>query len=222
MTTPINGFAELAPNQSQPHIPVNLTFRGLEVLAQLAVLDRVATLPDSGDSPPPVDGDRYLLTAADSGGASGDVAYYSGGWKFLTPEPGWLVYVRDEDQRYEYRTDSSPPGWSVFNVGDALVVSPVVNTSAANLDATPSNSGNYTRFSHASATYTFDDAEAYNVGDEYHGRYVGSGTLTITEAGGMTVNAPAGGTLVIPPSGTFTVKIVGTDEADLIGVTVPV
>lgn len=98
----------------------------------------------------------------------------------------------------------------------------VVNSAAANIDADETNSGNYTRFSHASPTYTFDDAESYVIGAEYHGRYVGSGTLMITEAGGMTVNPPTDGTLEIPIGGTFTVKIVASDEADLIGVTVPV
>lgn len=98
---------------------------------------------------------------------------------------------------------------------------PVVAESGANLDATPANAGNYTRFSNVAGTYTFDDAEAFVVGAEYHGRYVGAGTLTITAAGTMTVNAPADGTLVIPPGGTFTVKIVAADEADLFGVTVP-
>jgi hypothetical protein len=95
----------------------------------------------------------------------------------------------------------------------------VVNTAAVNTDATASNAGQYTRFSDAAATYTFDDAEGFEIGAEYHGRYTGSGTLTITEAGGMTINPPAGGTLVIPPQGTFTVKIVAADEADLFGIT---
>lgn len=103
----------------------------------------------------------------------------------------------------------------------ALPPPPVVNSSAANVDATAANPGNYTRFSHAGPTYTFDDGEGYDVGAEYHGRYVGSGTLELLEAGGMTLNPPADGTLEIPPGGTFTVKIVAADEADVFGVTVP-
>lgn len=95
----------------------------------------------------------------------------------------------------------------------------VVTTSDANVDASPETAGDYTRFSNAAATYTFDDATAFVVNSEYHGRYVGSGTLTITAAGTMTINAPADGSLVIPPQGTFTIKIVAADEADLIGVT---
>lgn len=100
-------------------------------------------------------------------------------------------------------------------------VAPVVTVSGTSLTADDTNAGNYTRFTSASAkTYTFDDAETYAVGAEYHGRNVGAGDLTITEAGTFTVNPPAGGTLVIPQGGTFTVKIVAADEADLFGVTV--
>lgn len=100
-------------------------------------------------------------------------------------------------------------------------VPPVVTESGTSLAADDTNSGNYTRFTNSSAkTYTFDDAESYVVGAEYHGRNVGVGDLTITEAGTMTINPPAGGTLVIPQGGTFTVKIVAADEADLFGVTV--
>lgn len=98
---------------------------------------------------------------------------------------------------------------------------PIVTESTTALTADASNAGNYTRFTNAGAkTYTFDDAETYTAGDEYHGRNVGAADLTIAEAGGMTINPPAGGTLVIPQGGTFTVKIVGADEADLFGVTV--
>lgn len=112
-------------------------------------------------------------------------------------------------------------GYGLAIVGAALSATypPVVSESGSNLDASASNAGNYTRFSNATATYTFNNSAGFVVGAEYYGRYVGSGNLTITPAGAMTINAPAGGTLVIPPQGTFTVKIVGAAEADLYGVT---
>lgn len=100
---------------------------------------------------------------------------------------------------------------------------PVVNQSGTSLTADDTNSGNYTRFTNAAAkTYTFDSAETYADGAEYHVRNVGAGDLTLTEAGTFTLNAPAGGSLVVPQGGTATIKIVGTgsDEADVIGVTV--
>ncbi len=100
-----------------------------------------------------------------------------------------------------------------------IPAAPIVSESGASLAASTSNAGNYTRFSNASATYTFSGAAGFVAGKEYHGRYVGAGTLTISGTNGMTINAPAEGTLVIPPQGTFTVKIVSATEADLIGVT---
>jgi hypothetical protein len=114
-------------------------------------------------------------------------------------------------------------GWSLDPAGGGggSGSAPVVTESGTSLTADDTNAGTYTRFTNSSAkTYTFDDAETYATGAEYHGRNVGAGDLTITEAGGMTVNPPAGGTLVIPQGGTFTVKIVAADEADLFGVTV--
>lgn len=103
----------------------------------------------------------------------------------------------------------------------AAIPPPVVDTAASNLAASSSNSGNYTRFAHATGTYTFDPSAGFAIGAEYHGTNVGAGTLTITAAGDMTIHAPALGTLVIPPRGRFTVKIVEGAIADLIGQTVP-
>jgi hypothetical protein len=97
---------------------------------------------------------------------------------------------------------------------------PIVTDSTAALSATTANSGNYTRFSHALPTYTFSGTAGLVAGKEYHGRYIGAGTLTIAGTNGMTVNAPYQGTLVIPPQGTFTVKIVSSTVADLLGATV--
>lgn len=114
----------------------------------------------------------------------------------------------------------SPGVVRIFATGAGGGFAEVVNETGANLDATPANAGNYTRFTHASPTYTFDDAEAFNIGDEYHGRYEGAGSMTIVAAGGMAIIAPFAGSLEIPPGGTFTVKIVAADEADLFGVTV--
>lgn len=96
----------------------------------------------------------------------------------------------------------------------------VLDHSGANLDADQTNAGLYIRFSHATALFTFDGAETYKIGHEYHARNVGSGTLTLSPIAGFTLNAPADGSLVVPPDGTVTVKIVAADEADVMGVTV--
>lgn len=97
---------------------------------------------------------------------------------------------------------------------------PVVSSAASNVDASAASAGSYTRFSNAAPTHTFNSSAGLAAGAEYHGRYVGSGSLTIVGAGSMVVNPPAGGTLEIPRGGTYTVKIVSSTEADLFGVTV--
>ena len=89
------------------------------------------------------------------------------------------------------------------------------------LTAVASAAGQYTRFTSAEAkTYSFNSAQTYFVGDEYHARNVGVGDLTITAVGSFVLNAPAEGSLVVPQGGTVTVKIVGEAEADVFGVTV--
>lgn len=114
-----------------------------------------------------------------------------------------------------------PVSPGVVMLNSAPQYAPVIDSADQFNNALAGASGNYMRFSHVAAEYHFDDSEPWEVGAEYHGRYVGSGTLTLTSGAGFTINPPAGGSLVIPPGGTFTVKIVAANEADLFGVTVP-
>lgn len=84
--------------------------------------------------------------------------------------------------------------------------------------ALPTHANQYTRFTATSAkTWTFDSAQNYAVGSEFHARNVGAGNLTLDTANGFTLHAPAGGTLVVPPGGTVTIKIVAPGEADVFG-----
>lgn len=109
------------------------------------------------------------------------------------------------------------PGVVMFN--NAFQYAPVIDVPDQHTDALAGVFGNYMRFTHAAAEFHFSSDEPWEIGAEYHGRYAGAGTLTITADSGFTINPPAGGSLVIPPGGTFTVKIVAADEADLFGVT---
>lgn len=149
-----------------------------------------------------------------------DIALYEhDSWYAWAPVLGTSMVVANVRKVFNGSAWVDDP--SVGGGGGGGGAAPVVTESGTSLTADGTNSGNYTRFTSGSAkTYTFDDAETYAVGAEYHGRNVGAGDLTITGAGTFTVNPPAGGTLVIPQGGTFTVKIVAADEADLFGVTV--
>lgn len=167
-----------------------------------------AGLPDA-----PVDGQRYVRRDAV--------------WEALTG----LLTVRntdspptvDEDDVHTIIVGAGlqvvPVSSGVVMFNNALQHAPVIDVPDQHTDALAGVSGNYMRFTHAAAEFHFSGNEPWVIGAEYHGRYAGSGTLTITSDMGFTINPPAGGSLVIPPGGTFTVKIVAVNEADLIGVT---
>jgi len=99
---------------------------------------------------------------------------------------------------------------------------PVVTVTGTSRTIDPdTDAGAYLRFTNGSAkTVTFDSAEGFSVGQEFHitNRAV-SGNLTLTVAGTMTLNPPKGGSLVLEPGDTVTVKMVSTDEADVMGST---
>lgn len=216
MSAPILPLAVWQSGTNENSIPANDNALRLEALSRLIISMIVTAQPAS-----PTDGDVYIIPAAATGTQwatfdEGDLTIYRGGnWYVWAPVPGIVVNVDGTLNEW----DGS--AWVGVGGGGGGGGASVVAESGTNLDATTSNSGNYTRFTNSGAkAYTFDDSETYTAGAEYHGRNVGAGDLTLTEAGGMTLNAPAGGTLVVPQGGTFTVKIVAADEADVIGVTV--
>lgn len=239
--TPNTGIPYVTEGALDPAAGLNLALNVIDALLQTAVIS-------IGDAEPPSDvsdGDLFIVGtgAGDWAGEDDNLArYVSEGdfWQFY--DAGVQVHIvfnKDDGGLYAYDgsngwtlaaglTDAPSDGstygrkngsWAAVTAGSGGAA-PVVTESGANLDATPSNSGNYTRFTNADPTYTFEPgSEDYTVGDEYHGRYDGSGSLEIVAGSGFTINPPAGGTLIIPDGGTFTVKIVATDEADLFGVT---
>lgn len=117
MTTPNLGLPELTQNQEQPHVPVNTSLRRLDVAAQLSAISASTTAPPGS----PAAGDVYLVPASGASGAwaphANKVAFYNSGWQFLTPKTGWLAYVADEGERYQYIGDSSPSGWEPYIPG---------------------------------------------------------------------------------------------------------
>lgn len=104
MTTPILSMDELAAAQSQPEVIVNAALRTLEAAMQISALGYQNSPPGS-----PAEGDRYLVGDTPTGAWTGhaqEVAYYSGGWQFLQPLPGWRAYVVG-DSEYVYDESSS-------------------------------------------------------------------------------------------------------------------
>ncbi len=196
-------------NAAQARFPANDNALRMEAALGAAI--------DVADSAPgaPTEGDQHIVGTTWGGFATDSIVIYKGStWLEFAPFLGQLKRIGSSVYQF---TGSA---WSAFGGGGGGSA-PVVTESGTSLTADDTNAGNYTRFTNAGAkTYTFDDAETYSVGDEYHGRNVGAGDLTLTEAGTFTLNAPAGGSLVISQGGTFTVKIVAADEADVFGATV--
>lgn len=222
MSTPIFPARQWPASIPQASVPANDNALRLEAIFRPFL--GVANDETGTDA----DGDAWLVGDTPAGAFSAfeenDIALFRvidtvPGWYAWAPIDGLKITMADGTvMRY---VGESTNAWQEVSDGGGSSYPPVVAESGTNLDATGSNDGNYTRFTNASPkTYTFDDSETFTVGAEYHGRNVGAGDLTITEAGTMTINPPADGTLVIPQGGTFTVKIVATDEADLFGVTV--
>jgi Protein of unknown function (DUF2793) len=82
--------------QAQKHVTHNEALSVLDVLVQLAVLDRDLTTPPAT----PANGDRYLVAASPAGAWTGQAgriaAFQDGGWTFHVPRPGWLLWIADE------------------------------------------------------------------------------------------------------------------------------
>ncbi|MEL6062449.1 MULTISPECIES: DUF2793 domain-containing protein [unclassified Methylobacterium] len=102
-STPHLGLPLIAASQAQKHVTHNEALGLLDALVQLACLDKDLTAPP----PSPAEGDRYLVAAANPGGAwaglAGQVVRYSDGvWTGAVPRAGWLAYVVDEADLYVF------------------------------------------------------------------------------------------------------------------------
>lgn len=237
------------PNRGIPYVPeatldpaagLNLALNVIDALLQTAVISMAETAPPVTNA----DGDLYIVAAPATGAwalQEDNLARFvaeGSFWQFYTAgSQVFYVINRADGNLYKFQ-EGSPADWILAaGIADApndglpywrrsgaweLAIVPVFAEADEITAALATDEGIYTRFSHSTARYEFSAAESYQIGSEFHGRYVGVGTLTIAGETGFTINAPAGGTLVIPPQGTFTVKIVAADAADLFGVTVPV
>ncbi|HCK84821.1 MAG TPA: hypothetical protein DHW63_09990 [Hyphomonadaceae bacterium] len=94
----------LQSGQAQKHVTVNESLLRLDALVQLSVVSAtIAAQPGS-----PADGDLYILPAGKTGAnwaamANGALAYWrDGAWEQVTPNEGFLAYVKDVDQILAY------------------------------------------------------------------------------------------------------------------------
>ena len=83
----------MQPSQAQKHVTHNQALRQLDILVQMAAIsDSINSAPLSAE-----EGDCFLIPQGASGawvGHSGSIALWQdGNWAFLTPQPGWRIFV---------------------------------------------------------------------------------------------------------------------------------
>jgi hypothetical protein len=110
--TPLLSLPMILPAQAQKHVTHNEALRILDIIVQLAVLDRTrSTAPAT-----PAEGDRHLVAAgatSDWAGQSGKIAAFWGGtWVFLDPRPGWQVRVLAEDMTLVFASGTWAPAFT--------------------------------------------------------------------------------------------------------------
>lgn len=98
------GLPYLEAAQAQKHVTVNESLRRLDALVQLSAVSASETTQPGG----PSDGDCYILPSGKSGDAWGSmsdyaIAYYvDGAWTQLTPKPGFIAFVQDDEELVIY------------------------------------------------------------------------------------------------------------------------
>ncbi|MBL9048659.1 MAG: DUF2793 domain-containing protein, partial [Tabrizicola sp.] len=96
--TTILSLPLILPAQAQKHVTHNEAINQLDLIVQLAVINRTLTTAPAL----PSIGDRHIVAAGATGpwvGQSGRIALYTAaGWQFTQPLPGWRAHVLAEGQ----------------------------------------------------------------------------------------------------------------------------
>ncbi|HEX5959215.1 MAG TPA: DUF2793 domain-containing protein, partial [Hyphomicrobiaceae bacterium] len=120
-TTDNLGLPFIVAAQAQKHVTHNESLRSLDVLLQLAVLDKDLTAPPATPAP----GDRYIVPAgaddAWSGQAGNVAAWQDNAWAFHIPREGWLAWIADEQRLYCRHIGAWSPLPNAFEIGSSLI-----------------------------------------------------------------------------------------------------
>ncbi len=96
--TDILGLPLILPAQAQKHVTHNEALLALDVIVQLAVINRTLTVPPALAVP----GDRHIVPAGatlDWAGQAGKIAVMTEtGWQFHAPRAGWRAHILAEQQ----------------------------------------------------------------------------------------------------------------------------
>lgn len=99
--TPNLGLTLVETAQGQKEVTVNEALCRIDALLNSGAADRDVNTPPGSPSA----GDMYILGASPTGawaGKAAHLAYFDGVWRFITPNEGATVWVKDEDVHYTY------------------------------------------------------------------------------------------------------------------------
>jgi hypothetical protein len=115
--TTILSLPLILPAQAQKHVTHNEALLKLDLMVQLAVINRTLTVPP----PLPTIGDRHIVAAGATGpwvGQAGRIALFTqAGWQFTQALPGWQAYVMAESQMAFF----NGLGWNALSDGPFTV-----------------------------------------------------------------------------------------------------
>lgn len=191
------------PGQRDWGTSVSEDLRTLSVLVQARALSRSTPLPASGAA-----GDVYIVPAEAPANANAlalwDGAPGSEAWVFLTPQPGWVVWIEDEVRAVRF----DEVGW-VAAPRPGVVPIRVLPGPGHTLELVDTGSILETSGASPIAITVAADADVpFEIGTLIHVTQGGSGAVTVVAGAGVTLNgvAAGSGTLDGPWSGVALTK----------------
>jgi hypothetical protein len=180
------------PGQRDWGDQVSVDLRLVSALVQARALSRSTPLPGTGGS-----GDIYIVPA-DAGSEANAIALWDGApgaeaWVYLTPEPGWELWILDEELRVRF-TGSA---WVDLPPLGVVQVRTLIGT-AHTLEIT--DTGSILETTGASAvTVTIPDETAvpFATGTLINITQAGAGVATVEAAAGVSLNGVSGGSVAL-------------------------
>lgn len=174
-TTPHLGLTLVEQAQAQKEVTVNMALMRVDALLNTGAIDKdLATPPAS-----PVEGDVYIVASGALGvwaGHEGKVAYFEQVWRFITPNEGLMLWVRDEEQFYLFSN-------SAWNVGANSIQSMVNAQTGTAYTLTVGDMGKIVECNNAAAvTLTLPDSLPKGFACDVAQR--GGGLVTFSAAAG--------------------------------------
>lgn len=219
MTTPKLALPELSTSQAGKEITHNQALAILDQIAQASVVDKDLAAPPGS----PANGAAYIVASSPTGawaGKAGQIAFWLSSvsaWTFIVPAAGWIVWVADEAERYQY----SGSLW-LLTSGSVAYSSLITEATTARtlglIDA-----GAFLLHTNASASTVTVPPQAsvpWAANTEIHIYRDAAGSLILTPGAGVTLKAPSGGTLTLTNNMAVTLKRIGTNIWLVIGQTV--